>query len=152
MTRFRSLRVMFVEDNPDDIEITRRAFRQRDLVSDIEVMRDGQDVVDRLLPEGAGAEVPHPPDLILLDLNLPRLNGFEVLERLRASERFTAVPIVVLSASGRQEDVLRSYHLGANSYLQKPAVFEEFTDLLEVLGRYWLQLVMLPLQWEPGRG
>jgi len=142
-SRFRPLRVMFVEDNPDDVEIARRAFKQADLVSDVMLARDGQDVIDRLLPEGV-QEAGSRPDLILLDLNLPRLNGFEVLERLRASETYRTVPVIVLSASARQEDVLRSYQLGANSYLQKPAVFEEFTELLEVLGRYWLQLVTLP--------
>ena len=142
-SRFRPLRVMFVEDNPDDVEIARRAFKQADLVSDVMLARDGQDVIDRLLPEGV-QEAGSRPDLILLDLNLPRLNGFEVLERLRASETYRTVPVIVLSASARQEDVLRSYQLGANSYLQKPAVFEEFTELLDVLGRYWLQLVTLP--------
>ena len=143
MTRFRSLRVMLVEDNPDDIEIARRAFKRTDLVSDIMLARDGQDVIDLLLPERDEADGPR-PDLILLDLNLPRLNGFEVLERLRASDRYDTVPVIVLSASARQEDVVRSYRLGANSYLQKPAVYEEFTQLLDVLGRYWLQLVTLP--------
>lgn len=143
MTRFRSLRVMLVEDNADDIEIARRAFKHRDLVSEIAVARDGQEALDRLQPDAPQAP-PHCPDLVVLDLNLPRLNGFEVLERLRASRRYAATPVVVLSASGRDEDVERSYRLGANSYLQKPAVFEEFTRLVEVLGRYWLQLVTLP--------
>jgi CheY-like chemotaxis protein len=134
---------MFVEDNPDDIEIARRAFKQSDLVSEVMLARDGQDVIDKLQPERDEDDGPR-PDLILLDLNLPRVNGFEVLERLRASERYRVVPVIVLSASARQEDVLRSYRLGANSYLQKPAVFEEFAELLEVMGRYWLQLVTLP--------
>lgn len=141
MTRYRSIRVLLVEDNPDDVEIARRAFKKTDVVSDIILARDGQEVLDRLFGEEAS---PARPDLMLLDLNLPRVNGFEVLERVRASELYATMPVVVLTASARQEDVQRTYRLGANSYIQKPAVFERFTHLLEVLGEYWLEVATLP--------
>jgi two-component system response regulator len=141
MPRFRSIRVLFVEDNPDDVEIARRAFKRTDVVSDIILARDGQEVLDRLFGEEFSTTR---PDIMLLDLNLPRVNGFEVLERVRASELYASMPVVVLTASARQEDVLQTYRLGANSYIQKPAVFEQFTHLLEVLGEYWLEVATLP--------
>jgi two-component system response regulator len=133
--------VLLVEDNPDDVEIARRAFKKTGVVSDIILARDGQEVLDRLFGEEASTTR---PDLMLLDLNLPRVNGFEVLERVRASELYASMPVVVLTASARQEDVQRTYRLGANSYIQKPAVFERFTHLLEVLGEYWLEVATLP--------
>lgn len=141
MVRYRSIRVLLVEDNPDDVEIARRAFKKTGVVSDIILARDGQEVLDRLFGEEASTTR---PDLMLLDLNLPRVNGFEVLERVRASELYASMPVVVLTASARQEDVQRTYRLGANSYIQKPAVFERFTHLLEVLGEYWLEVATLP--------
>ena len=141
MTRFRSIRVLFVEDNPDDVEIARRAFKRTDVVSDIVLARDGQEVLDRLFGEESSTMR---PDLMLLDLNLPRVNGFEVLERVRASEEYASMPVVVLTASARQEDILQTYRLGANSYIQKPAVFERFTRCLEVMCEYWLEVATLP--------
>ncbi|MEX2158003.1 MAG: response regulator [Dehalococcoidia bacterium] len=141
MVRYRSIRVLFVEDNPDDIEIARRAFKRTGAASDIAIARDGQEVLDRLFGEETST---FRPDLMLLDLNLPRVNGFEVLERVRASELYASMPVVVLTASGRQEDVQQTYRLGANSYIQKPAVFEQFAHLLEVLGEYWLEVATLP--------
>ena len=144
MPRYRSVRVLLVEDNPDDVEIARRAFKRTELVSDVALARDGQEVLDRLFSPPTDARAWNRPDLIVLDLNLPKVNGFEVLERIRSSEEHATIPVIVLSASDRQEDVVRTYRLGANSYIQKPAVFEEFRRLLEVLGEYWLQVVTLP--------
>lgn len=143
MTRFRSIRLLFVEDNTDDIEIARRALRASDAVGDVRLARDGQEAVEALLEGAAGADEVR-PDIIILDLNLPRMNGFEVLERLRASEEYRATPVVVFTASARHEDVLRAYRLGANSYIQKPAVFERFGRLLETWSDYWLDAVTLP--------
>jgi len=141
---YRVVRVLLVEDNPDDIEIARRAFKRR---SDVQttVLRDGQEVLDAFCEQAAG-EPPdgERPDMILLDLNLPRVNGFEVLERVRAEPSLRAIPVVVLTASAQPDDVLRAYQLGANSYIQKPVSFQEFSQLLEVVGTYWLTIAKLP--------
>ena len=141
MVRYRSIHVLFVEDNPDDVEIARRAFKRTGVASDIVLARDGQEVLDRLFGEESSTTR---PDLMVLDLNLPRVNGFEVLERVRASELYASMPVVVLTASARQEDILQTYRLGANSYIQKPAVFERFTHCLEVMCEYWLEVATLP--------
>jgi two-component system response regulator len=142
MNRFRPIRILLVEDNPDDVAITERAFARSDVVSVLDVARDGQDALDRLLRPTPGASAP--PDLVLLDVNLPKVNGLDVLAQLRASDDTSLIPIVVLTASARREDVVRSYLLGANSYIQKPVVFERFTRTLDVLGAYWFEVATLP--------
>ncbi len=146
MRRFRAIQVLIVEDNPDDVEITRRAFRKSQMASELLVARDGQEVIDLLVegrPDPGMARTPR-PDLVLLDINLPKVNGLEVLERIRASERLAAIPVVMLSASDRDEDVLRSYRLGANSYIQKPVSFDRFLETLTVLAEYWFEVATLP--------
>jgi len=142
MKRFRPIEILLVEDNPDDVAITQRAFAKSKVASHLMVARDGQEVLDLLF---AGArQAASRPDLVLLDVNLPKVNGLDVLAKLRASEELSMMPVVMLTASARQEDVVRSYQLGANSYIQKPMIFERFTRTLEVLGQYWFEVATLP--------
>jgi two-component system response regulator len=133
--------IMLVEDNLDDVAIAERAFSRSEVVSRVTVARDGQEVLDLLFTPADDAAR---PDLILLDVNLPKRNGLDVLAAIRESEDFATVPIVMLTASGRLEDVSGSYRRGANSYIQKPVVFERLTLTLEVLGQYWFEVATLP--------
>jgi len=130
-----------VEDNPDDVSITTRAFQKSGAVSRLIVARDGQEVLDLLCGEDGGAAR---PDLVLLDINLPKVNGLDVLAMVRSTAAVATVPIVMLTASGRREDIGRSYQLGANSYIQKPIVFERLTRTLEVVRQYWFEVATLP--------
>jgi two-component system response regulator len=138
--------ILLVEDNPADVEITRRALRESQAPVELIVVRDGQEAVDYLLRRGdhAGSAGWRQPDLILLDLNLPRLSGREVLERLRANEALRSVPVVVLTTSNRPEDVRSSYAAGANTYIEKPQDFGQFVEVLRTVRRYWLDTALLP--------
>jgi CheY-like chemotaxis protein len=138
--------ILLVEDNPADVKITQRAIRESSLPVDLLVVRDGQEAVDYLLREGLHAHDDgwRSPDLILLDLNLPRLNGRQVLERIRATPALRAVPVVVLTTSSRTEDVLEMYAAGANTYIQKPQDFARFVQVLQTIQRYWLDTALLP--------
>lgn len=136
--RFRPIRVLLVEDNPDDVAITERAFDKSAVVSRLIVARDGQEVLDLL-----ASDEPR-PDLVLLDMKLPKLSGLEVLAKIRRDEELSTIPVIMLTASNRPQDVLASYRLGANSYIQKPVVFERLTRALEVLGQYWFEVATLP--------
>ncbi len=139
--RFRPIQILLVEDNPDDVSITTRAFEKSAVVSRLIVARDGQEVVD-LLCAGDGSAAR--PDLVLLDINLPKVNGLDVLAKVRGTAAVATVPIVMLTASGRREDIDRSYQLGANSYIQKPIVFERLTRALEIIRQYWFEVATLP--------
>ena len=141
MERFRPVHILLVEDNPDDVSITTRAFEKGGVVSRLIVARDGQEVLD-LLCGGDGS--PARPDLVLLDINLPKVNGLDVLAKVRATSAVATVPIVMLTASGRREDIERAYGLGANSYIQKPVVFEGLTRTLDVIRQYWFEVATLP--------
>jgi len=111
---------------------------------DLHVVRDGQEALEVLFREGDyGTDTPR-PDLILLDLNLPKVNGLEVLRRVRASEALSTIPVIMLSASDRDEDVVKSYEVGANTYILKPVEFEKFQHAIEVLGEYWTAIARLP--------
>jgi two-component system response regulator len=138
--------ILLVEDNPADIKITQRALRDSGLPVDLLVVRDGQEAVDYLLRQGEHAHSDgwRSPDLILLDLNLPRLNGREVLERIRARPELKAVPVIVLTTSRRQEDVQQLYAAGANTYIEKPQDFARFVEVLQTIHRYWLDTALLP--------
>jgi CheY-like chemotaxis protein len=138
--------ILLVEDNPADIKITQRALRESDLAVDLIVLRDGQEALDYLLRHGPYANDPHwrGPDLILLDLNLPRLSGQELLTRIRAEAELNTVPIIVLTTSHRQEDVEAVYAAGANTYIEKPQDFTRFVQVLQTIQRYWLEMALLP--------
>lgn len=134
--------ILLVEDNPDDVELTLRAFRKKKLVNDIVVVRDGQEALDYLFATGAhaGRDLALTPEIVLLDLKLPKVDGLTVLQRLRADERTRRLPVVVLTSSNEESDILRSYDLGANSFVRKPVDFAAFTEAAGHLGLYWLVL------------
>jgi two-component system response regulator len=133
--------VLLVEDNPDDEALTLNAFEKGAVPHIMVVVRDGAEALDYLLGSGAHAGRENAlPTLILLDLKLPKLSGLEVLERLRAHPRTRLVPIVVLSSSDEPEDQLKSYRLGANSYVRKSIDFDQFSRGMHMLAEYWLQL------------
>jgi CheY-like chemotaxis protein len=138
--------ILLVEDNPADVKITQRALRESDFPVELLVVRDGEEAVDYLLRRGvhAGTDNWRCPDLILLDLNLPRLNGLEVLQRIRATPALRTVPVVVLTTSRRQEDVQHTYEAGANTYIEKPQDFARFVQVLQTIQRYWLDAALLP--------
>jgi CheY-like chemotaxis protein len=134
--------ILLVEDNPDDEELTTRALRQAKIANEIVVARDGAEALDFLFGEGAhaGRDVSRTPAVILLDLKLPKLSGLDVLNRLRADPRTRLVPTVILTSSSEEEDMLKSYQSGANSYVRKPVDFSQFAAAVSQLGIYWLLL------------
>ena len=138
--------VLLIEDNPRDVRLTERAFKQAELTHDLRVVRDGDEAIEYLFHEGAYADPSRAPrpKVILLDLNLPRMGGHEVLRRVKQDPRFKNVPIIVLTTSGRVDDIRQAYELGANAYLLKPVEFNRFTEVLGQLGRFWLEMVVLP--------
>jgi chemotaxis family two-component system response regulator Rcp1 len=138
--------VLLVEDNPRDVRLTQRAFQQAQLPSARLGVRDGDEALAYLPREGRyqdPAESPR-PNVILLDLNLPRMGGHEVLRRVKQDPRFQHIPIIVLTTSGRSDDVRLAYEHGANAYLLKPVEFTRFTEVVEQLGKFWLETVELP--------
>jgi len=134
--------ILLVEDNPTDEKLTLRAFRKCNVANEIDVVRDGAEALDYLFATGAHAgRAGRPlPALTLLDLNLPRISGLEVLKRIRADERTKTLPVVILTSSKEEEDVARSYSLGANAYVRKPVDFAQFVEAANTLGVFWLLL------------
>lgn len=130
--------ILLVEDNPDDVELIERALRQNHIANRMVVCHDGVEALDYFFGEG-GAERPL-PQVVLLDLKLPRLDGHEVLMRLRMEERTKLLPVVILTTSDEQRDVIQSYENGASSYVRKPVSFDEFLAAARTLGIYWLVL------------
>jgi len=135
-------KILLVEDNPDDVMLTLRAFRKNNIANEIIIARDGAEALEYLFGSGAhqerdnGAE----PEVVLLDLKLPKVDGLEVLRRLRADERTKLLPVVILTSSAEERDIVDSYRLGANSYIRKPVDFTQFTESVQQLGLYWLVL------------
>lgn len=138
--------ILLVEDNPDDEELTRIALQESKVANTLVVTRDGVEALDYLFGTGshAGRDSRHLPQVVLLDLKLPKLNGLDVLRRLRADDRTKYLPVVVLTSSDEEKDLLDSYDLGANSYVRKPVDFNEFLEAAKVLGIYWLMINQLP--------
>jgi two-component system response regulator len=138
--------ILLVEDNPDDELLMLRALAKNDVTAGVVVAHDGVEALDYLFSSGAyaGRDAERMPRLILLDLQLPRLNGLEVLERLRSDERTRLLPVVILTSSDERQDMLKGYGLGANSYVRKPVDFGEFIGTVEQLKRYWLNLNEAP--------
>ncbi len=134
--------ILLVEDNPQDEMLTLRSLRKANLVNRIDVARDGQQALDYLFREGefAGRDGPDLPTVVVLDIDLPRLSGLEVLERIRADSRSELLPVVMLTSSDEECDRLRSYQIGANSFVRKPVDFGEFAETVARLGVYWLAI------------
>jgi CheY-like chemotaxis protein len=138
--------IMLVEDNPDDEELTLRALRKGNIANDVFVARDGTEALDFLFGTGAHAGVKSlpTPAVVLLDLKLPKLNGIDVLKRMRADPRTKLIPVVVLTSSSEDEDMIKSYQSGANSYVRKPVEFSAFANAVTQLGVYWMLLNQTP--------
>lgn len=139
--------ILLVEDSLDDVKLTRRALKRGNITNDVVVARDGAEALRHLLDgrhDSAPAETSSKLAVILLDVNLPRVDGLEVLRRLRADQRHRRTPVVMLTSSREEKDIVRSYDLGANSYIRKPVDFEQFAEMMRVLGTYWLALNELP--------
>lgn len=138
--------ILLVEDNPDDEELTLLSLRKHDLANDIVIARDGVEALDYLFGEGryAGRDVSIMPTVVLLDLKLPRLDGLGVLKRLRDDARTRHLPVVVLTSSSQDADIVTSYQLGANSYIRKPVEFGELTDTVSKVGIYWMTMNRSP--------
>jgi len=134
--------ILLVEDNPDDEALTLRALSKHNIANGVVVARNGVEAIDFLFGSGAHADrdVTELPQIVLLDLKLPKLDGFEVLRRIRADERTQTLPVVVLTSSKEERDVIQSYRDGCNSYVRKPVNFDEFVDAARQLGLYWLLL------------
>jgi len=145
MSRKENL-ILLVEDNDDDIQLTKRAFERSKIVNELIVVRDGKEALDYLFATGPylGRDLALMPNVLLLDINLPKVNGLEVLRRLRADERTRLLPVVVLTTSNEEKDIIRSYNLGANSYVRKPVDFVQFSEAVGQLGLYWLVLNETP--------
>ncbi|MBI3328771.1 MAG: response regulator [Nitrospinae bacterium] len=134
--------ILVVEDNPDDEELIRLALQENKILNQLVVAHDGVEALDYLFATGthAGRDLSVMPNLILLDLKLPKVDGLEVLRRLRADERTRLLPVVVLTSSNEEQDLLNSYNLGANSYVRKPVDFAQFSEAVRQLGLYWLAM------------
>ncbi len=134
--------ILLVEDNPRDEALTLRAFKKSNIVNEVIVAHDGVEALEYLLGSGpcADGSVRKIPQLIMLDLKLPRVDGLQVLREIRADERTRRLPVVIFTSSNEEEDVVKSYNLGANSYVRKPVDFEQFLEATKQLGLYWLVL------------
>ena len=142
----RTNMILLVEDNPDDEALTLRALKKNNILNEVVVARDGVEALDFLFGTGAhaGRDLARMPEVILLDINLPRINGLEVLEKIRANERTKLLPVVILTTSNEERDKLKSYTLGANSFIRKPVDFLQFSEAIRQLGLYWLVLNQSP--------
>lgn len=138
--------ILLVEDNQDDEVLTIRALKKNNIANNVEVARDGQAALDYLYGTGAhaGRDISAQPQIVLLDLKLPKVDGLEVLKRIRSDERTRLLPVIVLTSSKEDQDLVRSYSNGANSYIRKPVDFVQFTEAVRQLGLYWLVLNETP--------
>lgn len=140
------VKILLVEDNLQDIEIARRAFAKGKVKNELIVVRDGQEALDYLYHQGKykdPASSPR-PGMILLDLNLPKVGGMEVLQQIKKDEALKPIPVIVLTASPREEDVARTYQLGVNTYIQKPVEFDNFMRVVNAVQEYWIVIASLP--------
>ena len=138
--------ILLVEDNPDDEALTLRALRKNNIGNPVVVARNGAEALDYLFAQGAysGRDSNQVPQVVLLDLKLPKVDGLEVLKRIRADERMQALPVVVLTSSKEEQDLVNGYKFGCNSYVRKPVNFDQFLDAARQLGLYWLLLNEVP--------
>jgi two-component system response regulator len=140
------LEILLVEDNQDDMDLALHALRREKLVNNIVVARDGEEALDFLFCRGAFTyrSFEHPPKLVLLDLKLPKVDGMEVLKQVKSDPRTRAIPVVIMTSSKEERDLVAGYNLGANSYIQKPVDFEQFRETVKTVGLYWLVVNQQP--------
>ena len=138
----KSKTILLVEDNPSDVKLTKRALEQNQITNELVVAEDGQEALDYLFGSGqyAGRDTRDIPAVVLLDLKLPRIEGLEVLKEIRKNKTTSLLPVVILTSSDQEQDLVSSYKLGANSYIRKPVDFRQFTEAVRNLGMYWLLL------------
>jgi len=141
-----SVEILLVEDNPRDVEMTIRGLKKRNLANHIQVVKDGAEALDFLFATGSyvGRDTRHMPKVVLLDLKLPKVSGLEVLKRIKTGESTKTIPVVVLTSSQEERDMIESYRLGVNSYIVKPVNFDNFSEAIGELGFYWLLVNKLP--------
>ncbi len=146
MSKGNAVEILLVEDNPNDVELTLRALSQHNLANKVHVVGDGAQALDYLFRTGeyAGRNARETPKLVLLDLKLPKVDGLEVLRRIKSDAALKVLPVVVLTSSREEKDVVESYHLGVNSYIVKPVDFEQFVSSVSEIGLYWLILNQPP--------
>ena len=142
MENLREVEILLVEDNPDDIELSLRALSKNNLANQIHVVKDGEEALEYIFPTGAsaGRSGKDKPNIILLDLHLPKVDGLEVLRRIRTDERTRMMPVIMLTSSTEEEDIVKSYELDVNSYIVKPIDFEKFICAASEIGLYWMLL------------
>ncbi len=142
MVSVDAVEILLVEDNPNDVELTLRALQKHNLANKVLVVKDGAEALEFIFSSGAYADrsIKTGPKLILLDLKLPKVDGLEVLRKIKSDERTKIIPVVVLTSSREEQDVVESYRLGVNSYIFKPVEFDKFTEAVSQLGLYWLLL------------
>jgi two-component system response regulator len=140
------IEILLIEDNPNDVELTLYALKRHNLANKIHVVRDGSEALDYMFHQGDYKDAPTstPPKVILLDLKLPKVSGLEVLKQLKDNPQTKTIPVVVLTSSSEEQDIIESYELGVNSYIVKPVDFEQFAEAVRQLGLYWLLLNQPP--------
>ncbi|HEX8949105.1 MAG TPA: response regulator [Dissulfurispiraceae bacterium] len=137
--RKNSVEILLVEDNPDDVELTLHALEKNNIANPIKIVRDGQEALDYLFHKGEYAGADHNlPNLILLDLKLPKVDGIEVLRAIKGDRKLKPIPVVVLTSSKEDRDIVQSYEIGVNSYIRKPVDFDQFVQTVKQIGFYWL--------------
>ncbi len=142
------IEILLVEDNPNDVELALHALKKNNLTNRIEVVRDGEEALEFIFGKGVNSDLPNEqrPKVILLDLKLPKVDGLEVLKRLKSDPQTRSIPVVMLTSSREERDIIESYRLGVNSYIVKPVDFEQFTEAVRQLGLYWLLMNQPPAQ------
>jgi two-component system, response regulator len=147
MMKPSELDILLVEDNQDDSDLAVHALRRENLANRLYIVRDGEEALDFLFCRGAFAErsFDHPPKLVLLDLKLPKINGLEVLKLVKSDARTKTIPVVIMTSSKEERDLVAGYNLGANSYIQKPVDFEQFRETVKAVGLYWLLINQQPV-------